>query len=169
MHTADPPVIHLDIKPANILVSSFSLHIALGSYPGTQVQLPSLHIHIADFGLATSMCRTNVFGTATMRAGTPGFQAPEQLMGLSLTDKCDVYAFGGVMTELFGERPLWEQETPYTITFKVACNKEFPKTNHLETDIKTFVDSLCFTQEESRADSLALMRELLDLQLLVFA
>ena len=27
-----------------------------------------------------------------------------QLMGLSITEKCDVYAFGGVMTELFREK-----------------------------------------------------------------
>ena len=102
-----------------------------------------------------------------MRAGTPGFQAPEQLRSVSLTDKCDVYAFGGVMTELFGEKPLWDQETPFTITFKVACNGEFPATDHLEMNVKAIVDNLCFQPEESRADSLALLRGLLDLQVQV--
>lgn len=76
---------------------------------------------IADFGLAISMRKTNVLGTATMRSGTPGFQFPEQLKGEAVTEKSDIYAFGGVMTELFGEKPLWDQLSPYTITFKVAC------------------------------------------------
>lgn len=42
-----------------------------------------------------------------MRAGTPSFQAPEQLRGENLTEKCDVYTLGGAITELSGERPVW--------------------------------------------------------------
>ncbi|XP_064389956.1 uncharacterized protein LOC135337876 isoform X3 [Halichondria panicea] len=145
MHTATPPVIHMDLKPANILV-----------------QLPSLHCFIADFGLATCMRNTNQFGTATMRAGTPGFQAPEQLMGVTITDKCDVYAFGGVMTELFGEKPLWDRETPYSITYKVTCKGQFPEVSHLPDSVQCVV-KLCFQVYETRADTFSLLKALLNL------
>ena len=59
---------------------------------------------MADFGLLNDC---DLVGSTTMRAGTPGFQAPEQLQGKSISSKCDVYSLGGVITELFGEVPLW--------------------------------------------------------------
>ena len=59
---------------------------------------------LADFGLGKVM-NTRAFGTATMKAGTPGFQSPEQLKGESLGTSADTYALG-VLTELFGEKPL---------------------------------------------------------------
>ena len=42
-----------------------------------------------------------------MLAGTPGFQPPEQLRSEALGIAADVYAFGGVLVVLFGEKPLW--------------------------------------------------------------
>ena len=112
------------------------------------------------------MRNTNQFGTATMRArvGTPGFQAPEQLMGVTITDKCDVYAFGGVMTELFGEKPLWDRETPYSITYKVTCKGQFkgqfPEVSHLPDSVQCVV-KLCFQVYETRA-TFSLLKALLN-------
>ena len=62
-----------------------------------QVELPSLHTYMADFGLATTMRNTNHFSRATMT---------EQLTGQQITAKSDMYAFGGVLTKVFGEQPL---------------------------------------------------------------
>ena len=63
-------------------------------------------------------------GTKTMMSGTPGFQAPEQLQALEASIKCDVYAVGGVLLELFGERPIWDKLTPSQIICKVVVAKE---------------------------------------------
>ena len=68
-----------------------------------QVEDHTLHVFLADFGLGKIMTTTRVFGTATMSAGTPGFQSPEQLKGEGLGTSSDVYAMGGVLMELFGE------------------------------------------------------------------
>ena len=38
-----------------------------------------MHVFLADFGLSKVMNECDVAGTTTMKAGTPGFQAPEQL------------------------------------------------------------------------------------------
>ena len=40
-----------------------------------------------------------------LQAGTPGFQAPEQLKAETVDQLCDVYAFGVVLIELFGGKP----------------------------------------------------------------
>ena len=66
----------------------------------------SLHVFLADFGLGKIMGTTTAIGTATMAAGTLGFQSPEQLKGEGIGINSDVYAFGGVLTEFFGSEPL---------------------------------------------------------------
>ena len=86
---------------------------------------------VADFGLAKILSASLIVGSTTMRAGTPGFQAPEQLTGECVTDKCDVYAFGGVMTELLGEQPLWPKLSAHQIMYNVTVAGKFPQVDHL--------------------------------------
>ena len=48
-----------------------------------------------------------------------------------VNEKCDVYAFGGIMTELFGERPLWQQETPPFISTSIQfIDHQFSTVNY---------------------------------------
>ena len=51
------------------------------------------------------MSGTRVFGTATMNAGTPGFQSPKQLRGENIGPH-RIYALGCVLFELFGGKPI---------------------------------------------------------------
>ena len=48
-----------------------------------------------------------------MKSGTPGFQSPEQLCAEKMDEGCDVYAFGCVLIELFGEQCLWPNLNPF--------------------------------------------------------
>ena len=52
-------------------------------------------MYLADFGLAKVLTESGTTTSSTRMAGTPGFQAPEQLQGGKLSPKCDVYALGG--------------------------------------------------------------------------
>lgn len=85
-----------------------------------------MHVFLADFGLSKILNDCDL-ASSTTRAGTPGFQAPEQLQGKSISSKCDVHALGGVMAELFGEVTLWPK-TPAHQMFQVAVNGAFPST-----------------------------------------
>jgi serine/threonine-protein kinase len=72
-------VVHRDLKPSNVFLSP----LADGS----------VHVRLLDFGIARPLAgprRTN----AGVVLGTPGFMAPEQLVGDALTERTDLYALG---------------------------------------------------------------------------
>ena len=77
-------VLHRDLKPANVMIDSDGA------------------LHVMDFGLAG--LAEQVAGD--VRSGTPAYMAPEQLSGLEVTLKSDLYSLGLVLYEMFtGKRP----------------------------------------------------------------
>ncbi|WP_322750696.1 MULTISPECIES: serine/threonine-protein kinase [unclassified Frankia] len=70
-------VTHGDLTPSNVLVS------AMGP-------------KVIDFGMARTTALTTISGDK-QRIGTPGFMAPEQIVGDEITPAVDVFAWGGVV------------------------------------------------------------------------
>ena len=78
LHSQEPPVIYRDLKPSNIMVEERN------------------KLRLIDFGTARRY--KNESGNDTMALGTPGYAAPEQLMGSSQSDiRTDIYALGATM------------------------------------------------------------------------
>jgi serine/threonine-protein kinase len=81
----DEGLVHRDLKPANVMVDGRG------------------RARLTDFGLAAA--GETVTGADTF-AGTPAYQAPEQLAGGPITERTDVYALGVLLYELLtGRRP----------------------------------------------------------------
>jgi len=90
-------VVHRDVKPENIMVTA-----------GDQVK-------VLDFGLATwiatewsaeALPHTLTQSIEGRIAGTPGYMAPEQALGLRVDARADVFSLGVIAYELFvGRRP----------------------------------------------------------------
>jgi serine/threonine-protein kinase len=86
-------VIHRDIKPGNVFVETV---------PGVEPIAKVL-----DFGLAKMFGGATSIATTVGRAlGTPAYMSPEQLRGLPLDGRSDLFAVGVVLYEtLAGKRP----------------------------------------------------------------
>lgn len=87
-HECHRQILHLDIKPANILLDG------------------GLRAHVSDFGISMSIAwdRTSV---DTYGRGTPGYMAPE-IWANALSAKSDVYSYGITLLELVGGRRCFE-------------------------------------------------------------
>ena len=97
-----------------------------------------------------------------MQSGTPGFQAPEQLRAEPIDVGADVYAFGALLIELFGEQPVWQGLTPYQIIVKVAISNEVPDYSKLPSGVQS-ICRLCMKQRRERSNIHTVLRALLQL------
>jgi serine/threonine protein kinase/tetratricopeptide (TPR) repeat protein len=83
-------VVHCDLKPENIIIT------------------PDAGPVLVDFGIAThfgSRVEYDALATAGLHAGTAAYVAPEQIKGLWVDARADLYAVGCILYELITGRP----------------------------------------------------------------
>jgi len=123
-------VVHRDIKPANIFLLA----------DGT--------VKVADFGIAhiESSSLTQV-GTVV---GTPNYMSPEQIMGLPVDGRSDLFAAGVILYQfLTGERPFAGSST--TTMQKVLKEEPLPPST-LNVQLPPAIDAVVRKALAKRAD-----------------
>ncbi|GET87596.1 protein kinase, putative [Leishmania tarentolae] len=119
-------VIHRDVKPANMLLSS----------DGT--------VKLTDFGTSLVLSDNNRTLKSDALAGTAAYMAPECVQG-TYSSASDIWSFGcSVVQLLTGHQPWYNAQTgsspePIALLFKIGCLDD---TTHLERPHHTLVAAL---------------------------
>ena len=98
-------LIHLDIKPQNILVDC------------------NFVCRLTDFGCAQAAVNSagNVLPTErALLTGTYAYKCPEMLRGLPPTFKADIYSFGVLLNQLVTQEPPYQGLHPHYVMFAVV-------------------------------------------------
>jgi serine/threonine protein kinase len=106
-------VIHRDVKPANILLTSHTAQVIAG------ITMPTgFEPILTDFGLVRFL-NSSRHTTAGQIAGTPAYMSPEQARGETTDERTDIYSLGIVLYEMLsGGRVPFEGETTMSVLLK---------------------------------------------------
>ncbi|WP_226874669.1 serine/threonine-protein kinase [Microbispora sitophila] len=103
-------LVHRDVKPANILVTR------------------SDHVYLTDFGLTKSSAAEAGLTSHGHFMGTPRYVAPEQIRGLPVDGRSDLYAFACVVYEALAGQPPFQRDTELALLYAHVSHDPPPLT-----------------------------------------
>lgn len=102
----DHGVVHCDVKPENVMLGT-------GDHAGA--------VKLIDFGIAQEPGPLPRTADAAV-IGTPAYMSPEQVQGLEVDARTDLYLFGCVVYELLTGDPPFTAESPVELCEQQVCD-----------------------------------------------
>jgi eukaryotic-like serine/threonine-protein kinase len=93
-HTARPPIVHRDVKPANVFLHDRRHFVS--------------NVKLIDFGVSAVVDEKRAAGTPM---GTARYMAPEACRGEGPTPQVDIYALGVIVYEMLTRALPWDLES----------------------------------------------------------
>ncbi len=140
--------LHRDLKPANVMLT------------------PQGHVKVMDFGLAKRFADLPLPDAETREldepqltargaiVGTPDYMSPEQVKGLALDARSDVFSFGVVLAEMTGGRHPFRKSSTME-TFSAVLNAPPDIKRDLPEDVALLVQRLLNKAPADRPASMA--------------
>lgn len=105
-HAHQHGIVHRDVKPANIMVRADGV------------------VKVADFGIAR-LSGSDVTQTGRI-LGSPSYMSPEQVSGLKVDARSDLFSLGVVLYEMLTGEKAFHGETISTITYRIVHEEPTP-------------------------------------------
>ncbi len=123
-------IVHRDLKPANVLV--------VMQRDGTEL------CKLLDFGIARVLAETDERLTRTgMMVGTPGYMAPEQIVGGEVDHRADLYAAGAILYEMLCGQRVVSGSTDLERFKKVLLEDPPPPSLRTQSPVPKALDQVC--------------------------
>ncbi len=110
-------LVHRDVKPANILVST-----------------SGQRVWITDFGLARAVDDASLTRTGFI-AGTPHYMSPEQARGETVQTRSDLFGLGSVLYFMLTGRPPFRANEPLPYCIEFATKRIAPCEKSIRTSL----------------------------------
>lgn len=107
-------LVHLDLKPANVLVTSRESAARDRAGGGVSHGPAGEHVYLADFGL-TRRGATGHHTTSGDFLGSPNYAAPEHLRGEPVEGRTDLYALACMLFTCLTGRPPFQGQVPEVV------------------------------------------------------
>jgi Protein kinase domain len=120
-HAHKAGIVHRDLKPANVLIHSDSRPL------------------LADFGLARVSAGASHLTNAGFAVGTPGYMAPEQVMGREVDARADIYAYAAMVFRALTGRLPYTGETAMEIAI-ATVKSPIPSATALRRELPDELD-----------------------------
>ncbi|WP_143642441.1 serine/threonine-protein kinase, partial [Streptomyces viridochromogenes] len=118
-------LVHRDVKPSNVLLT---------------LDGPLL----IDFGIARALDGTASLTSSGVSIGSPGYMAPEQILGKGVTGAADVFSLGAVLAYAAAGEPPFSGDTSAALLYKVV--HEEPELDALDDTLRELV-ARCLAKE----------------------
>src|SRR5437763_13679918 len=122
-HAHDAGIVHRDLKPTNVLIHADGRAL------------------LADFGLARGAGQPTHLTTIGLAIGTPGYMAPEQVMGHDVDKRADVYAMGVLTFEMLTGRLPFVGSNRMEVAY-ATVNNPIPSAVKLNANLPDELDQL---------------------------
>jgi serine/threonine protein kinase len=137
-------IIHRDVKPANIMISSTNA------------------VKVMDFGIARALSDTGNSVTQTAAViGTAQYLSPEQARGDSVDARSDVYSLGCVLYEMLTGEPPFVGDSPVAVAYQHVREDPIPPSRRyqgISADLDAVVLKALAKNPENRYQTAADMR-----------
>ena len=122
-HAHDAGIVHRDLKPTNVLIHTDGRAL------------------LADFGLARGAGQPTHLTTIGLAIGTPGYMAPEQVMGHDVDRRADIYAMGVLTFEMLTGRLPYTGANRMEVAYSTV-NSPIPSVVSINSNLPDELDQL---------------------------
>jgi len=128
-------IIHRDIKPGNLLITKAG------------------RVKVTDFGVAKAVGEKMELTRTGMMVGSPAYMSPEQVKGMVLDGRSDLFSLGVVLYEMLLHRKPFPADTVTTLVYQILHEdpmKDVPIPDQVTQDLADFIRWALAKDREAR-------------------